>query len=380
MLCGERVERMEFMRPVWAEVNLAALRRNYAKVQAYTASEMMPIIKANAYGHGAIPVAGTLRALGARRFGVALIEEALEVKKAYPDLTLMVIGIAPEEYSNVMVEEDIIPGIGQVSQAEALSAAAVSQGRRARLHIKVDTGMGRIGFAYQDVKNILRIASLPNLFIEGIYTHFATADQRDLSFAREQLARFNRIYKKLQAEGLEIPLRHVANSAAILQLPEAHFELVRPGIVLYGLPPSRQVGYQVGFEQVLSWKTKVSQLKMIGAGETVSYGRTFRAAYPTRVATIPLGYADGLRRALSNRGEALVRGGRVAMIGRICMDQTMLDVTKIPAVTVGDVVTLLGLDGQDCIETWEMAQTLDTISYEIVCGISGRVPRIYIDE
>ncbi|MHB1652858.1 MAG: alanine racemase [Desulfitobacteriaceae bacterium] len=370
---------MELIRPVWTEVNLAALRRNYAKIQAYTASEMMPIVKADGYGHGVIPVVRVLKELGAKRFGVALLEEAVELKQTFPELSVMVIGITPPESSEIFVQEDIIPGIGQFSQAEALSAAAVRYGRTARLHIKVDTGMGRVGFAYQNVQEILRVASLPNLLVEGIYTHFATADQRELTYAREQLDRFNTLYQKLKAAGLEIPIRHTANSAAILQFSEAHFELVRPGIVLYGLTPSRQVGQHVGLEQVLSWKAKVSHIKTIAAGETVSYGRTFRAAYPTRVATIPIGYADGLRRALSNRGEVLLHGGRATIIGRVCMDQTMLDVTKIPGVKVGDEVTLLGMDGHDRIEASEMAEWLDTINYEIVCSISKRVPRVYIE-
>lgn len=371
---------MELMRPVWAEVNLAALRRNYAKIEAYTASELMPIVKADAYGHGVLPIVRTLKELGAKRFGVALLEEAIEIKEAFPELTVMVIGATPLEFSDVFVKEDVIPGISLQEQAEAFSVAAKGQSRIVRVHIKVDTGMGRIGFRHTDVKGILTVASLPNLRVEGIYTHFAAADQRDLAFAHEQLGRFNRLVDQLKAEGLEIPIRHTANSAAILQLPEAHFELVRPGIILYGLPPSRQVGHEVGFEQVLSWRAKVTQVKTINAGETVSYGRTFRAAYPTRVATIPVGYADGLRRALSNRGEALVRGGRATMIGRVCMDQTMLDVTKIPNVSVGDTVTLLGLDGHDRIEATEMASCLETINYEIVCGISKRVPRIYVEK
>ncbi len=371
---------MEWMRPVWAEVNLAALRRNYAKIEAYTTSELMPIVKADAYGHGVLRVVRTLKELGAKRFGVALLEEALEIKQAFPELTVMVLGTAPMEFSDVMVREDVIPGISLLEQAEALAAAAKSQGRTARVHIKVDTGMSRIGFHPTDFKRILKVASLPNLFVEGIYTHFATADQRDLTFAHEQLSQFNQVVDRLKAEGLEIPIRHTANSAAILQLPEAHFELVRPGIILYGLAPSRQVGHAVGFEQVLSWRAKVTQVKTIGADETVSYGRTFRAAYPTRVATIPVGYADGLRRALSNHGEALVRGGRATLIGRICMDQTMLDVTKIPNVSLGDTVTLLGLDGQDRIEASEMASWLETINYEIVCGISKRVPRVFVEK
>jgi alanine racemase len=263
------------------------------------------------------------------------------------------------------VKEEIIPTIFQFSQAQALSEAAVRQKRTAKLHIKIDTGMNRIGFREKDFAEIIKIAALPNLIIEGIFTHFATSDHRDLSFARIQLKRFQSFYDKLQKEGLNIPIRHAANSAAILQFPESHFELVRPGVV--------------DLEPVLTWKAKVSQVKSIKTGESVSYGRTFQAAYPTRVATIPVGYADGLRRTLSNHGEMLIHGKRSTMIGRICMDQTMLEVTKIPRVKVGDVVTILGKDGKDQITATEMAEWLGTISYEVVCGISNRVPRVYLD-
>lgn len=287
------------LRQVWAEVNLQALRENYFKLQTYTRSEIMPIVKADAYGHGVIPVVKTLMACGAQRYGVALLEEALEIKAVFPGLTLMVIGATELEQSDILVREEIIPSIFHIAQAQALSDAAVKQNRTAKLHIKIDTGMGRIGFREVDFEDILRIARLPNLFIEGIFTHFATSDQRDLSFAREQLKRFQVLYDKLKAAGLEIPIRHAANSAAIIQFPESHFELVRLGISLYGLAPSSQIGRNIGLEPVMSWKAKVSHVKSIGTGETVSYGRTFQAAYPTRVATIPVGYADGLRRVLS---------------------------------------------------------------------------------
>jgi len=371
---------METLRPVWAEVDLAALRRNYARIRSYTKSMLMPIVKADAYGHGAVPVVKALKDLGVKRFGVALLEEALEIKHAFPDLSLMVIGFTPPEQAEMAVDAEIVTGVFRLDHAQALSEAALRQHKTARLHVKIDTGMGRIGFRPEEVGEILRLAALPRVEIEGIYTHFAVADQTDLSFTREQLRRFNEVYARLHAEGLKIPLRHAANSAAILRLPEAHFELVRPGIILYGLPPSAQAGRDAGFEPVLSWKARISHVKVIAAGETVSYGRTFRAAYPTRVATIPLGYADGLRRSLSNRGEVLVRGARSTIIGRVCMDQTMLEVTKIPDVQCGDIVTLLGKDGMQQIDATEMAGWLGTINYEVVCGISKRVPRVYINE
>lgn len=370
---------MKQYRPVWAEINLGALQRNYSRLAGQTKSELMPIVKADAYGHGVIPIVGALRDCGAKRFGVALLEEALEIKQIFPELTLMVLGVTPPEASDRLVRDDIIPGISSLANAEALSAAAAKQRRTARLHIKIDTGMGRIGFRPGDVRDILRIAALPNLFIEGIYMHFAAADDADLSFSRIQLERFNEICRTLAEQGLKIPIRHAANSAALIRLPESHYELVRPGVILYGLPPSPVVGYAADVEPVLSWKTKISHIKEIEAGETVSYGRTFTASAPTRVATIPLGYADGLRRTLSNSGEVLLRGKRVPIIGRICMDQTMLDITAISDAAVGDLVTLIGRDGEESIDAAEMGDKIGTINYEVTCGISKRVPRTYLE-
>ncbi len=366
-------------RPVWAEVNLQTLRENFYKLQAYTKSEIMPIVKADAYGHGVIPVVKTLIACGAKRYGVALLQEALEIKAVFPEVTVMVMGATELEESDTLVREEIIPTVFLLAQAQALSKAAVRQKRTARLHIKVDSGMGRIGFRETDVEDIIKIYNLPNLLIEGIFTHFATADQRDLSFARKQLQGFQTLCDRLKRAGLCIPIRHAANSAAIIQFPESHFELVRLGISLYGLAPSSQVGDNVGLEPVMSWKARVSHVKSISTGETVSYGRTFKAAYPTRVATIPVGYADGLRRILSNQGEMLIHGRRSTVIGRICMDQAMLEVTKIPSIKVGDVVTILGKDGNEQLTATEMAEWMGTISYEVVCGISKRVPRVYLN-
>ncbi|HBW38205.1 alanine racemase [Desulfosporosinus sp. BICA1-9] len=365
-------------RQVWAEVNLQTLRENYFKLKAYTQSEMMPIVKADAYGHGLIPVVKTLKGCGAERYGVALLEEALEIKAVFPELTVMVLGVTELEDSDSLVKEEIIPAISRLAQAKALSEAALRLKRTARVHIKVDTGMGRIGFREEDYKDILKIADLPNLKIEGIFTHFATSDHKDLSFARIQLKSFQSFCDKLKELGLTIPIQHTANSAALIQFPESHLDLVRAGISLYGFTPSSQLGEVAGLEPVMSWKAKVTHIKTIETGETVSYGRTFQAAYPTRVATIPLGYADGLRRGLSNHGEMLVHGKRSTVIGRICMDQTMLDVTRIPRVQVGDVVTILGKDDYEQITATEMAKWLGTISYEVVCGISKRVPRVYL--
>ncbi|AGA68579.1 alanine racemase [Desulfitobacterium dichloroeliminans LMG P-21439] len=368
---------MDIRRPVWAEIDLSALQRNYDRIATLTSSEMMPIVKADAYGHGALQVVQALYEKGARRFGVALLEEAIELRKAFQDIKLVLIGTLPMDSIEMIVKEGIICGVYRLEQAVLLSKEAKKQGKQAVIHLKVDTGMGRIGFREENWEELFDCLKLPNLFVEGIFTHFATADHADLGFAQEQLKKFLELTDKIKTKGAHIPIRHAANSGALLQLPEAHLDLVRPGIILYGLAPSQYIGKDIGLEPVLSWRARISHIKTVPQGETISYGRTFRTAYPTRVATIPLGYADGLRRSLSNRGEVLVKGRRATIIGRVCMDQTLLDVSKIPDVQMEDEVTLLGTDGYDRIDVDEMASWLNTINYEIVCGIAKRVPRVY---
>jgi len=364
-------------RPVWAEVDLSALKHNLKIIKNYTASEIMPIVKANAYGHGAVEVVRALKNEGIKRFGVAFLEEALELRRHFPDLNLMIIGPTLPQYSDILVKEDLIPEICQYKQAEALSAAAVKLKKTIRIHIKIDTGMGRIGLCEEALEEIKKMFGLPGLFLEGIYTHLATADSPDLAYAYQQLAKFDNLYRQLKKEGIIIPLRHVANSSAILRLPESHYELCRPGIILYGQLPASGLGEKAGFKPVMSLKAKIVHLKTIETGESVSYGRSFVATRPTRVATLPLGYADGLRRDLSNRWQVIVNGKKAPIIGKVCMDQTMIDVTEIEDVKLGDEVVLIG-DGQyPEISAGQMAKMLDTISYEILCGIGQRVPRIY---
>ncbi|MGI5902077.1 MAG: alanine racemase [Desulfitobacteriia bacterium] len=370
---------MENFRPVWAEIDLQALKHNLEIIRKHTASEIMPVVKADAYGHGAVEIVRTLKQEGIKRFGVAFLEEALDLRKIFPDITLMIIGPTLPEYSEILIQKDIIPEIFQVEQAEALSRAAVKLNKQARLHIKVDTGMGRIGFRENAWEDIIKISRLPGLELEGIYTHLATADSRDLSYARQQLQIFDQLYLKLQAAGIKIPIRHAANSAALLQLPESHYELCRPGIILYGLQCLEHPGDQPEFKPLMSWKAKISHLKVIKKGESVGYGRSFIARSPTKVATLPLGYADGLRRSLNQGGEVLIKGQKAKIIGNICMDQTMVDVTEINGVQVGDVATVIGREHQECISVEQMAALAGTINYEILCGVSKRVPRIYKD-
>jgi len=370
---------MDNFRPVWAEVNLSALRHNLNIIRKFTTSEIMPIVKADAYGHGAVEVVKTLKLEGITRFGVAFLEEALELKRYFSDINLMVIGPTLPEYSEILVREDIIPEIFQFEQAEAMSTAAEKLQKIARIHIKIDTGMGRIGFREEAFEEIRRIARLPGLYLEGIYTHLATADSSDITYALEQLEIFNRLYQRLQAAGINIPVRHAANSPAVMQLPQSHYELSRPGIILYGLPCLSHSEHNTGLKPVMSLKARISHLKTVEKGQSIGYGRSFIASEPTTVATLPLGYADGLRRGLSNGGEVLLKGKRVRIIGKVCMDQTMIDVTGVEGVQTGDLVTVIGQDNNDVIDADSMARTLDTISYEILCGISKRVPRVYVE-
>lgn len=364
-------------RPVWADIDLSALRHNLNIIRKYTKTDVMPIVKADAYGHGAVPIVRTLREEGIKRFGVAFLEEALHLREQFPDLILMVIGPTLPEYSDILVKEQIIPEIFQVEQAIALSRAASRLNKIAKIHIKVDTGMGRIGFRGTAFEDIIKISLLPNLEVEGIYTHLATADCKDLSYAHHQLTELDKLYEKLCAFGLVIPIRHAANSPAVIQIPASHYEICRPGLILYGLNPLGNNAEELGLQPVLSFKARISHLKIIETGESVGYGRSFIAERPTKVGTLPLGYADGLRRTMSNGGEVLVKGQRVQVIGKVCMDQTMVDVTEIQEVAVGDEVTILGRDGDQVITAHELADRAGTISYEILCGITKRVPRLY---
>ena len=362
-------------RPVWAEINLTALQNNYRTITEHSKSPLMPIVKADAYGHGAVRVVEALRACGARRFAVALLEEALELKEAFPDIEIMVLGIVPPENAATAVEKGIILAVASLNQAKALSRLAQQIDKTAIVHIKVDTGMGRIGFRPEEIDAAAIAATLPNIFAEGLFAHFAAADSDDLTFANTQLNRFIAFDAALKAQGINIAIRHTSNSAAIIQLPEGHFEMTRPGVILYGLAPSPETAGLIQLEPVLSWKAAITHVKQIEAGDTVSYGQTFTAKKTMTVATIPVGYADGLRRNLSNNGEALLNGVRVPIIGRVCMDQTMLDITAVPTAKTGDIVTLIGRDGNDEISAAERAAKIGTINYEIVCGISKRVPR-----
>ena len=362
----------------YVKIDLDAIARNFSAVQEKAGVPVMAVIKADAYGHGAIAVARLLQDRCAF-FGVSSIAEALELRRAGLRKPVLVLGHTPVEAFPEAIRQDIRPTIFCYADALALSDAAVQCGKTARFHFAVDTGMGRIGFAptAESADLCARIAQLPSLVVEGLFTHFATADAADLSAAQKQEALFAAFDAMLKVRGVEIPIRHIDNSAGIMNFP-CRYEMVRCGIVTYGLYPSEEVDKTLlPLSSALEWESHVTHVKTLDAGHGISYGATYVTSSPTVVATIPVGYADGYRRNLSNRFYVLIRGQKAPILGRICMDQMMVDVTNIPHVMPGETVTLIGKNGDACITVEEIAAVADSFNYEFVCGISRRVPRYY---
>lgn len=373
------------MRPVWAEINLKAIAENIKTLKALTKPEVlfMAVVKADGYGHGAVPVARAALESGADRLGVALAEEGTQLRHEKIEVPIQILSeISPDDHSlEQVVENDLIATLCQKEVTRALSKAAQDKGKTLKVHIKVDTGMNRLGLPADPttVYEFVRfVEDLPNLEIEGIFTHFALADRPENNFTAEQFGRFKAVLDRLEQEEVKIPLKHAANSAAIIAFPKTHLDMVRAGISLYGLPPSAELAGQIKLNPALSLKTRISYLKEVPAGQGVSYGHTYVTQETRQVATLPLGYADGYSRLLSNKSEVLVKGKRVKEIGTICMDQFMVDVTDVPEVSVGEEVVLIGKQGSEEVTADELANLLGTINYEIVCMISKRVPRIYV--
>jgi alanine racemase len=343
----------------------------------------MAIVKANAYGHGAVPVAKAAVAAGASWLGVGMLEEAVELRDHGLDVPILILGFTPANYAPYLLEYNVTPSLFTQEEARAFSEAAVRAGRTMDVHIKVDTGMGRVGCfpAESAVDFIVAAAALPGLRVTGLYTHFATADSRDQAFARRQLQCFLDLTARLEAQGIRIPLRHAANSAVVINLPEAALDMVRVGIGLYGLYPSAETGRDVvQLQPAMSLKAKLIYVKDVPAGTGISYGSTYVTQKPSRIATLNIGYGDGYNRRLSNRGQVLVRGRRAPIVGRICMDQTMICVDGISEVKAGDTALLFGREEAAELHVDEVAGWLDTINYEVVTAISHRVPRVYLGE
>jgi len=369
--------------PAWAEIDLGAIAHNVREIRRVTipSAKVLAVVKANGYGHGAVDVSRVALANGTEWLGVARVSEGAALRKAGIDAPVLILGYFPPEQSSEVVRNQFSQAVYTRGMALALAEAAAREGTRAKVHVKIDTGMGRIGWVAGPgaVREILEIAQIPNLEIEGIFTHFAAADAADKGYTRTQFERFLEVNEALRKSGLEIRLKHAANSPALLEMPETHLDMVRAGITVYGLYPSDNIDRsRVKLRPAMSLKARVAYVKEVPAGFKVSYGCTYTTEKPTVIATLPLGYADGYSRALSSKGEVLLHGRRAPVIGRVCMDQIMVDVGHIPGVKIGDDAVLIGRQGDEEISADEMAAKLGTINYEVVCMVSSRVPRVYI--
>ena len=371
------------MRPTQVVVDLAQLTANYEAIQQRvgTAVLMMPILKANAYGHGLLPIAQHLEQLGAPYFGVAYLEEGLLLRQAGVRTPILVMGGIAGNQIPLFIEHDLTLTASSVEKLALIESTAVALGKTAKVHLKIDTGMERIGVHYYSAHTLLE-ASLhcPHCHVEGIYSHFANADAADLTHGRVQLARFQQVLGFYDKRGVPPPpLRHMANSGAILQLPEAHFDMVRPGILLYGVYPSDETQRTVVVQPTLTWQSRVVYFKVVQPEHPVSYGSTWQSEKMTRIVTVPVGYGDGYFRRLSNQARVLIRGKSYPVVGRICMDQMMVNIGWETAYN-GDEVILVGGQGAERITFEDLARWADTIPYEILTNINTRVPRLYISD
>lgn len=373
---------LDEVRPVWAEINLDNLAHNMREVKR-TVKEgtlITAVVKANAYGHGSIYAAKTFLENGADRLAVATLSEAIELRKAGIDVPILILGYTPTSQYPLVIEHDITQAIYNLESARAFSQAAEKLNKTGLLHIKIDSGMGRIGFLPTDeaINDIIEISKLANIKVEGIFTHFARADEKDKRYTNLQYDRFMSVINKLEEKGLSIPIKHVANSAAIIDLPDFNLNMVRAGIMLYGYYPSEEVYKdRVNLIPAMSLKARVSHIKRVPKNTGISYGQIFVTERESKIATIPIGYADGFTRMLSSKVEVSVKGKKVPVVGRICMDQCMLDVTEIDDLNIGDEVVIFGYE-KGSLNADDIANMLGTISYEILCMVSRRVPRVYV--
>lgn len=373
-----------YLRRAWAEISLSALEHNINEISSLLSgnTQIMAVIKADAYGHGEGDILRKLYDCGIRYFAVSNIDEAISVRKHCQDCDILILGYTPPEYAPELEENNIIQGVLSLDYAEKLSSFAKNN---VRCHIKTDTGMGRIGLKFENpiecADEAQKIISLPKLSVEGIYTHFAVADTPDEDCERYTAAQtdfITAVYDELEERGIHLKHMHFLNSAGLCHHNSERSTLARAGIIMYGLLPNYPVSIPIDIKPVMELKAVVSQVKTLSEGDCVSYGRTYRAEDGVRAATVTVGYADGYSRLLSGKSEVLVGGKRCPVIGRICMDQLILDVTNAGDVKEGDIVTLIGKDGDEIISADELAALYGTIGYEVVCGISKRVPRIYI--
>lgn len=370
------------IRPTWAEIDLNNLEHNMKEIaKLCKGKEIIAVLKADAYGHGALDVATTLIKGGATKLGVAVITEALELRDSGIDTPIVILGYTPLSFAKKLIINDIEQTVYTYECAAELSKEAQSLNKRVKIHVAVDTGMGRIGFlpTEQGLDEIEALSKLPNVDIEAIFTHFATADEVDKSYTLEQIEKFNWFCDTLEKRGVNVGKKHIANSAAIIDMPNAYFDGVRPGILLYGYYPSYEVNREkLDLKRVLTLKANISYVKTLPKGEYISYGRRFHTERESIIATIPIGYADGYSRQMLNKAKVIINGKLAPVVGSICMDQCMVDVTDIGQVKEGDEVILLGEENGVKFDAEDMAEIIGTISYEVICMISKRVPRVYI--
>ena len=368
----------------WCEIDLDAMLHNFMAARHHLPDEVLlaAVIKANAYGHGAVAAAKLLEGK-ADRFAVAMTDEAVELRKAGIETPIFLLAPTPESDFEAIARYDIEAAVPSFAYGKALCAYGAALEKTILYHIALDTGMGRIGFACTDdsLDEIEALSRLPGGRLLGVFSHYAKADALDKTYAREQTRRYKAFTEAMEQRGIEIPLKHLDNSAGLVEMPDK-FDMVREGIILYGLKPSNEVDLSLigGVRGVMALRSHISFLKTVAAPTPVSYGCTYVAQLGTRVATVSAGYADGVNRLLSNKGQVLVRGIRCPIIGRVCMDQFMIDVTGIPEAQVGDTVTIFGRDGDDEITADDVADMIGTIGYEVTCLVTPRVPRVYVQD
>ncbi len=367
----------------WAEVNLDAIAANVRSFCRFVGPQVqvIAVVKANAYGHGAVPVARAALRGGATRLAVHRLLEGVELRQAGIQAPILVMGYIPPDGADEVVRWGLTPTVTTREFAHTLSARAVAAGVTVPIHVKVDTGMGRFGLLPEEVVPFVQaLVSLPGIRLEGLFTHFCTADSADSSYMRTQFRRFVDVLEGLNGAGISVPLRHACNSAATMRFPEAHLDAVRPGIAIYGLDPSSEWEPVFPLRPAMTLKSRVVRVRTVPAGWGIGYGRTYVPDRPTRVALLPVGYGDGYHRILSNRGAVLLHGRRAPVLGRVSMDQIVVDVSHIPQVQEGDVAVIFGRQGEAELRAEEVAAWAETINYEITTSILPRVVRIYTTE
>ncbi|HBF38076.1 MAG TPA: alanine racemase [Firmicutes bacterium] len=373
----------EQIRPAWIEINLAAIRHNLQEIRRLVgpAVDILAVVKAEAYGHGAVPVARTAIASGASWLGVAMPEEGIALRKAGIETPILIFGPIQPDQVGPVVEYGLTVALCNWESAMAMSRQAVQTGKPALAHIKVDTGMGRVGIKPEQAVDFMgKVKELPGIHATGIFSHMATADEKDKNYAKSQIQVFISVIEALKKRDLLPPKVHLANSAGIMELPESYFNMVRPGIILYGLYPSNEVDRNKALlEPALTLKARITFVKRVPTGSGISYGQRYHTQKESTIATIPIGYADGWSRMLTNKAEAIIKGKKYPIVGSICMDQCMIDLGDDTA-EIGDEVVLIGKSGTEIISADFLAEKLGTINYEVTCMLSNRLPRIYQDQ